>query len=85
MKPSNGFRCRIPECDEDGFRFDDFPEEIFPMKKDGSLDYCSYYQPKMVYNLGTDEAWLSISLLYLPTQYLPLPSPLEIIFSHEMR
>ena len=58
LKPGNGFRCRIPECDEEGFRFDGFPEDIFPEKKDGSLDYCSYYQPKMVYNLGTDEARL---------------------------
>ena len=53
LKPGNGYRCQIPECDGEGFQFGDFSDAIFPRKKDGSLDYCSYYQPKMKYNLET--------------------------------
>ena len=44
MKPKK-YRCRIPECDGVDFNFDDFSPALFPLKDDGSLDYCSYYQP----------------------------------------
>ena len=59
LKPANGYRCQIPECDGEGFQFADFSDAMFPRKKDGSLDYCSYYQPKVKYNLETGLATCS--------------------------
>ena len=53
LKPGNGYRCQIPECDGEGFQFADFSDAMFPRKKDGSADYCSYYQPKVKYDLQT--------------------------------
>ena len=41
-------------CDGEGFQFADFSDSLFPRKKDGSLDYCSYYQPKMSYDIHSD-------------------------------
>ena len=53
LKPGNGFRCQIAECDGEEFQFGDFSDSLFPRRKDGSLDYCSYYQPRVEYNLET--------------------------------
>jgi len=55
LKPSNGYRCKIPECDGDNFNFDDFSLELFPGKDDGSPDYCSYYQPQLVIDVETGD------------------------------
>ena len=55
LKPSNGYRCKIPECDGDNFNFDDFSPELFPSKDDGSPDYCRYYQPELVMDVDTGD------------------------------
>ena len=44
LQPTKGFRCKIPDCDGDSFKFDDFPEDFFP-KDDGDPDYCKFYHP----------------------------------------
>merc|ERR1711892_1357784 len=46
LQPSNGFRCKIPGCDGDDFKFNDFPEDkLFPKNKDGDPEYCKFYPP----------------------------------------
>ena len=47
LQPTNGFRCKIDGCDQDGFNFDDFPEELlFPKNSEtGDAEYCKYYRP----------------------------------------
>ena len=46
LQPTHGFRCKIPDCDGDDFKFTDFPEDLlFPLNKDGNPDYCKFYRP----------------------------------------
>ena len=44
LKPKK-YRCKIPGCDDENFKFDDFSPDLFPLDDSGSPDYCSYYQP----------------------------------------
>jgi len=43
LEPSNGFRCKIPDCDGSEFGFNDFGD-IFERDSDGEKDYCTYKQ-----------------------------------------
>jgi OCT family organic cation transporter-like MFS transporter 4/5 len=45
LQPTNGFRCKIPDCDGDDFNFTDFSANIFPSESDGDPDYCKFYRP----------------------------------------
>ena len=44
LQPTKGFRCKIPNCDEDNFQFSDFPEELFT-KRNNEPYYCTFYKP----------------------------------------
>jgi hypothetical protein len=45
LQPTKGFRCKIPDCDGEGFNFTYFPKDIFPKDSEGDPDYCKFYRP----------------------------------------
>jgi len=44
LAPTNGYRCKINQCDSDNFKFDDYPEDIFYRNND-EIDYCQVKKP----------------------------------------
>jgi len=53
LSPTKGFRCKIPNCDEDDFSFADYPTDIFDRTDDDEFDYCRYKNPTDTLPNGT--------------------------------
>jgi len=68
LQPGNGYRCKIPGCDDDEFQFGDFPDvdSLFPSKSDGALDYCSYRRPALSSNGTCDKTSLTDEVVRCP-------------------